>query len=216
MGKFKIDKSNFTPEQLAQWEELLEIGKSAEVDPAAAKKEMEGEEPAAPAVPPKKTKKAEVDDVEDTKKSAPAEPAAETKLPDFVMDAVKKSNEFIEKAEKQEQVEVAKKYAALVEDTNALAEQLYGLKKSDPKMYDTCISMMDNQMNMIEKSGLFGEVGTVGKSASAAGGYEAQADAKAQEIMKADPTIDYDTAIAKAYEDPAIMAACDAEYYGHR
>lgn len=208
MGKFKIDKSKFTPEQLAQWDELLEIGK-ADVDPAAAKKEMEDQEP--PVVPPKKktTEKAEVEDVEDTKKSAPA---AEPKLPDFVMDAVKKSNEFIEKAEKKEQADVAKKYAALVEDVDALAEQLYSLKKSDPKMYDTCISMMDNQMNMIEKSGLFGEVGTVGKSASA-GGYEAQAEAKAQEIMKADPNIDYDTAIAKAYMDPAIMAACDAEYY---
>lgn len=210
MGKFKIDKSKFKPEQLAQWEELLEIGK-ADVDPAAAKKEMEDQDP--PVVPPKKktTEKAEVEDVEDTQKSAPA---AEPKLPDFVMDAVKKSNEFIEKAEKKEQADVAKKYSALVEDVDALADQLYNLKKSDPKMYDTCIAMMDNQMNMIEKSGLFGEVGTVGKSASAAGGYEAKAEALAQEIMKADPRIDYDSAIAKAYEDPAIMAECDAEYYG--
>lgn len=209
MGKFKIDKSNFTPEQLAQWEELLEIGK-ADVDPAAAKKEMEDQEP--PVVPPKKktTEKAEVEDVEDAKKAAPA---AAPEVPDFVKNAIKKSEEFIEKAEKQEQADVAKKYAALVEDVDALAEQLYGLKKSDPKMYDTCISMMNNQLNMIEKSGLFGEYGTVGKSAPTAGGYEAKAEAKAQEIMKADPNIDYDTAIAKAYEDPAIMAECDAEYY---
>lgn len=211
MGKFKIDKSKFSPEQLTQWDELLAIGK-ADVDPQAAEEEMEDEKPTVPATPAKKkpTEKAEVEDVE-TKKSAPAEMA----VPDFVQAAIKKSEEFITKAEKQEQADIAKKYSALVEDTAALAENLYNLKKSDPAMYDTCIAMMDAQMNMIEKSGLFSEIGKSAGNYSTSGGYEAKAEAKAREIQKADPTIDYDTAIAKAYEDPEIMAACDAEYYGH-
>lgn len=207
---FFIDKSLFNADQLATFEALVAIGRveKSAVDPAGAKKEMEGEEPA---VPPKKktTEKAEVEDIPETKKSAaPAEPA----VPDFVKAAIAKSEEFIEKSERKEMAEIAKKYAVLVESVDDLADQLYNLKKSDTAMYDTCIAMLNSQAALVEKSGLFVEVGK-SAGAHAAGNSDAMAEAKAQEIMKADPNCDYDTAIAKAYEDPAIMAACDAEYY---
>ena len=39
-------------------------------------------------------------------------------------------------------------------------------------------------------------------------------ETKAQEIMKSNPSMDYTTAIAKAWEDPALMAEYDAEYNG--
>lgn len=209
MASYFIDKSRFSDEQLAVYEELVAIGK-AEVDPAAAKPVVEDDAPAA--TDPNPTKKAEVEPMETKKSAAPVEP----EVPQFVKDAIAKSEAFIEEQRKREMADVAKKYAVLVESVDDLADQLYTLKKSNPDMYATCIAMMDKQAALVEKSGLFAEVGKSGAGFTAAGGSEAKAEAKAQEIMKADPSIDYNTAIAKAYEDPAIMAECDAEYYGRR
>ena len=207
MANFVIDKSRFNADQLAQYEALVAIGK-AEVDPAAAEREMEDDKPDFPAKK-KTTEKAEVETMADTKKAAP-------EVPDFVADAIAKSEAFIERIEKKDMTEVAKKYAILGQDPEALGEQLYNLKKSDETMYNTCISMLDGQVALIEKSGLFTEIGKGSRgSGNAAGGAEAKADAKAKEIMKADPTIGYTAAIAKAWaENPELMAEYDAEYIG--
>lgn len=206
-----IDKSKFSAEELAQYEALIAKGK---VDPEANQEEMKEETPPAP--PAKKpAKKAEVETMEDTKKSAPtAAPAAEPELPKFVKDAIAKSEEFMTRIEKQEQTEIAKKYAILGEKPEELGEKLYNLKKSDPAMYDTCISMLDGQVALLQKSGLFTEVGKSAGGHSTAGGAVAKAEAKAKEIQKADPSITHTEAIAKAWADPELMAEYDKEYYG--
>lgn len=210
MDNYVIDRTRLSEQENTLFDQLVA---KATVDPEAAKEEMEDQEPP---VPPKKknpTEKAEVEEMPDTKKSAPAE----AEVPQFIKDAIAKSEAFIEAQEKKEMLDVAKKYAPLVESVDELAQQLQDLKKSSPKMYETSIAMMDKQLAMITKAdGLFGEIGKSAGGYSTGGGSEAKAEAKAQEIMKADPNIDYDTAIAKAYEDPAIMAECDDEYYGRR
>ena len=209
MANFVIDKSRFNDEQRAQYEALVAIGK-AEVDPEANKEGMDPETP--PAVPPKKTTKKEEVDPMETKKSAPAE----IELPAFVKDAIAKSEKFIEEQEKKEMVDLAKKYDVLGQKPEELGAQLYELKKSNVDMYNTCISMLDSQVALIEKSPLFAEIG---KSGNAGGSYNglsgaaAKAEAKAQEIMKSDK-VDYNTAIAKAWEDPELMAEYDSEYLG--
>lgn len=212
MANFVIDKSRFNDEQLAQYEALVAIGK-AEVDPEANKGEMNKETP--PAVPPKQktTEKAEVENME-TKKSAPAD----FELPDFVKDAIAKSEKFIEEQQKKEMVDLAKKYDVLGQKPEELGAQLYELKKSNEDMYNTCIAMLDSQVALIEKSPLFAEIG---KSGNAGGSYnglsgaQAKADAKAKEIMKAAPDMSYTEAIAKAWEDPALAAEYDNEYFGN-
>lgn len=212
MANYVIDKSRFNDSQLAQYEELVAIGK-AEVDPAANQEEQEWDVPPVTAPKKKTTEKAEVEDM-DTKKSAPVE----IDVPQFVKDAIAKSEQFIENVEKNEMVELAKKYDVLGQKAEELGEQLYNLKKSDETMFNTCISMLDSQVALIEKSPLFAEIG---KSGNAGGSYnglsgaEAKADAKAKEIMKADPNMGYTEAIAKAWEDPALAAEYDAEYYGN-
>ena len=206
MANFVIDKSRFNDEQLAQYEALVAIGK-AEVDPEANK----GEGAPSAAAPAPKTPEKEVNPME---KSAPTE----IELPAFVKDAIAKSEKFIEEQQKKEQVELAKKYDVLGQNPEDLGAQLYELKKSNEDMYKTCISMLDSQVALIEKSPLFAEIG---KSGNAGGSYnglsgaEAKAEAKAQEIMKADPNMGYTAAIAKAWEDPAIAAEYDAEYFGN-
>lgn len=210
MANFVIDKSRFNDEQLAQYEALVAIGK-AEVDPEANKGEMEGHIP--PAVPPKKTTEKEEVEPMETKKSAPAE----VELPAFVKDAIAKSEAFIAEQEKKEQVELAKKYDILGQKPEELGAQLYELKKSNEAMYNTVIATLDGQVALIEKSPLFAEIGKSGNSTGSYNGLsgaEAKADAKAKEIMKADPNMSYTAAIAKAWEDPELAAEYDAEYYG--
>lgn len=190
----KIYKSNFSAEELEQWEALIAKGKVA---PEEAQEEMEEEVPAFP--PKKPTKKAEVDDM--TKSASPEMTAALERL------------EKLEKSyEMKEFTDIAKKYAPLGEKEDELAQTLYDMKKSNPANYDAYIKVLDKSLDMVEKSGLFTEVGK-SFSSNAGGSVQAKVEAKAQEFMKSGD--DYNTAIAKAWDDPDLMAEYDAEYFGN-
>lgn len=210
MDNYVIDRSRLSEEQNKQFDELVA---KALVDPKAAQEEMEEQEPPVPPKKKKPTEKAEVEDMNETKKSASTEP----EVPQFVKDAIAKSEAFMEGIQKKEMIEVAKKYEILGQKPDELGAQLYDLKKSDEKMYNTCISMLDGQLALIEKSPTFAEIGKSGnRGSSVAGGTaEDKADAKAREIMKADPSISYTDAIAKAWIDnPELMDEYDEEYFG--
>lgn len=200
MSAYTIDKTLFTEQDRKDWDRLVAKG-MVKVDPADNGAPAPSAEPAAPATEPV------------VEKSAPAE----FEMPDFVKDAIAKSEAFIEEQKKKEQIDVAKKYDILGQKPEELGPQLYELKKSNEAMYNTVIATLDNQVALIEKSPIFAEIG---KSGHAGGNYnglhgaEAKADAKAQEIMKADPNMSYTEAIAKAWEDPALAAEYDAEYFG--
>ena len=193
----KIYKSNFSEEERKLWDALVVKGSVA---PEEAQEEMEEE---TPAVPPKKpAKKAEVDNME---KSASPEITAALER----MEALAKSVEM------KEFTEIAKKYAPLGENESELAQTLYDMKKSNPANYDSYIAILDKSLGLVEKSGLFAEIGkSAGNGNGGAGNVQAKVEAKAQEIMKSDSTMDYNTAIAKAWEDPALMAEYDSEYFG--
>ena len=201
MANFVIDKSRFNDEQLAQYEALVAIGK-AEVDPAANHEELEGEEPV---VPPKKKTEKEVDDME---KSAP-EQSPEIKAALEELGTLKKSFEM------KEMTEVAKKYAPLGKKEDELAQTLYDMKKSNEANYNAYITILDESLALVEKSGLFAEIGKSGSAGGSnnASGVVAKVEAKAKEIMKSG--VDYNTAIAKAWEDPELLAEYDSEYFGN-
>jgi hypothetical protein len=196
----KIDKSVFTAEELETYNSLIA---KATVDPAAAEEEMEEEKP----TEAKKTEEPSAKDevVEETKKSA-AEAAFEA------------ATERMEKLEKSIEMknfsDIAKKYAALGEKEEDLANTLYEMKKSSEDNYNAYISVLDKSLAMVEKSGVFSEIGKSAGNESSVSGAVAKAEAKAAEIMKADDSIDYTTAIAKAWEDPALMAEYEAEIKG--
>ena len=193
----KIDKSLFSAEELAQYEALIA---KAKVDPAAAKKEMEGEEPE---VTPEQTEKAEIEEMEKTQKSASPElTAALEQLADL-----KKSIEM------KEFSEIAKKYAALGKKEDELAQTLYEMKKSNEANYNAYVAVLDESLGLVEKSGVFTEIGKSAHGAAVSGAV-AKAELKAAEIMKADPNLTHTEAIAKAWEDPALMAEYDSEYFG--
>lgn len=191
-----IDKSRFTAEQLAQYNALVAIGK-ADVDPEAAEEEMEEEKPPFP----KKTKKAEVEDME--KSASPELTAALERL------------ERLEKAaDMKEFTDIAKKYAPLGEKEDELAKTLYEMKKSNPANYDAYIKVLDKSLAMVNKSGLFAEIGKSASGATYSGSVEAKIEAKANDIMKSDPNMDRVSAIAKAWAtSPELMAEYDSEYH---
>lgn len=204
MSAYTIDKTLFTEQDRKDWERLVAKG-MVKVDPANNDHQDDPAPAAAPAAPATEPV---------VEKAAPAEFV----LPAFVQDAINKSEAFIEEQKKNEQIEVAKKYDILGQKAEELGPQLYELKKSNEAMYNTVIATLDKQVALVEQSPLFAEIG---KSGHAGGSYnglhgaEAKADAKAQEIMKADPNMTYTEAIAKAWEDPALAAEYDAEYFGN-
>lgn len=191
----KIYKSNFSAEELDMWNALVAKGAVA---PEEAQEEMEDEVPAFP--PKKPAKKAEVEEPME-KSASPEIKAALQELADL-----KKSYEM------DKFTQIAKKYAPLGKNESELAQTLYDMKKSNEANYDAYIAILDESLGLVEKSGLFTEIG---KSAggSGAGTVQAKVEAKAQEIMKSDSTMDYNTAIAKAWEDPALLAEYDNEYF---
>lgn len=196
----RIDKSLFDADELATYEALVA---KATVDPEAAEEEMEDEVPPAP--PKKNTKKAEVTDMDETKKSDTPAPELQTALDELA--SLKKSFEM------KEMTEVAKKYAPLGKKEDELAQTLYDMKKASPANYDAYIKILDESLDIVNKSGIFAEVGKSAGGQSTANSAVDKADAKAKEIMKSDPNMDYTTAIAKAWEDPDLMAEYDAEYH---
>lgn len=127
------------------------------------------------------------------------------------MDAFRtEMEEFKKSVEMQTFVEMAKKYAPLGKKEDELAETLYNMKKSSEANYNEFIGILDEHLAMVEKSGIFGEIGKSAKGTTTSSPV-AKAEAKAKEIMKSD-NCDYATAIAKAWEDPELMAEYDAEY----
>ena len=191
----KIDKSVFSAEELAQYEALIA---KAKVDPEAAEEEMEEEKPE---VPPKKTEKAEVEEMEETKKSESPEIAA----------ALARLETLEKSIEMKEFSEIAKKYAPLGEKEEDLAKTLYDMKKSNEANYNAYISVLDKSLGLVEKSGVFAEIG---KSASGSNGTAIdKVEAAANEIQKADPNMTREQAIAKAWIDnPELIAEYEADY----
>lgn len=194
----KIYKSNFSAEELAQWEALVAKGMVA---PEEAQEEMENEVPEVPPVK-KPTKKAEVEDME---KSASPEIKA----------ALEELQELKKSIEMKDMTEIAKKYAPLGKKEADLAQTLYDMKKSSPANYEAYVAILDESLGMVEKSGLFTEVGKSAGGYSVAGGAVAKVEAAANEIMKSDASMTREEAIAKAWIDnPEFVREYEAEYKG--
>lgn len=193
----KIYKSNFSEEELKQWEALVAKGKVA---PEENQEEMQDEIPAEPPVK-KPTQKAEVEDME---KSASPEITAALER----MEALEKSFAM------KEYTEIAKKFAPLGEKEDELAQRLYDMKKSNPANYDAYVAILEKSLGMVEKSGLFTEVGK-SFSGNPAGGTLAKVEAAANEIMKSDSSLTREEAVAKAWTDnPSFIRDYEAEYKG--
>ena len=117
--------------------------------------------------------------------------------------------------EMKEFTDVAKKYAPLGENEETLAQTLYDMKKSSEANYNAYIAVLDKSLGLVEKSGLFTEIGK--STSGAAGGVIDKIEAAASEIQKSDASLSRDEAIAKAWENnPNLIAEYDDEYKARR
>ena len=211
MAAIKIDKSLFSPEELAMYQALLA---KAAVNPEENQEEMEEELPPAPPVRPRapepepEPEEEEEEEVETekcdtrTRKSA-ADPRLTAAL--ARLDTLEKS------AEMEKLTSVAKKYAALGEDEAELAQTLYDLKKSNAANYEAYIKILDKSLDLVTKSGIFAEIGKSGRGAR--GSVEDRIEAAATEIQKSDPSLSREQAVVKAWDaNPDLLAEYEQEY----
>ena len=183
--EMKIDKSRFTAEELAQYTALITKGR---VDD----EEFENEE-----------NYQEEEEVE-TNKSMEMHPEVAKALDE--MKAIQKSMEM------KEMTDIAKKYTLLGKKEDELAETLYNMKKSSPEAYKEYIAVLDQSMELVNKSGMFTEIGKSSRG-MVGGTTEAKIEGIAKSYMEKDPALDYPTAVAKAWENNQdLMNAYDDEY----
>ena len=195
-----IDKSALSAEELATFEALAKksMKKPEETPPVT-------EPAAAPATEPA---------AEPTKKSveAPAtveENPAVTKALAELEEAKKAYENMVAKQAENEMLEVAKKYSILGKKPEDLVGTLQTLKKSGDAVYNAYIEALDAQVDMVNKSGIFGEVG---KSTHADVSSFDEAYAKTETLAKsiaAEKGITMEQAMVQVWEtNPELANAC--------
>lgn len=217
----RIDKSKFSPEELAQYTALVakatvpedEAGTTGDPAPEATPPDYAAQKGAAaqknenpPAVAPGKDETAPGGNPapEDTKKS--------DDIPPTLAAALARMEQMEKSIEMKSLEELAKKYEPMGEKPAELAAILYGLKKSNPASYDAYFKLLDKNLELFEKSGLFAEIGKSGNRGGGGSVIE-KVHAAAAELQKADPAMSHTAALAKAWEaHPELVQEYDAEY----
>lgn len=125
------------------------------------------------------------------------------------MEALKK---FKEAAEDRELNQIAEKYAIIGKKKEELVPMFKNLRAAGGTAFDDMIAVLDNAVDVVEKSGAFTEVGKSGYGSVSAGQTEEKIDTIAKGYMEKDASLDYTSAIAKAWENnPELMAAYEEE-----
>lgn len=128
-----------------------------------------------------------------------------------VAKALERMESLAKSIEMRDMVELAKKYEPLGEKSEDLAKKLYDMKKSSENAYNEYVAVLEKSLDMLNKSGLFGEIGKSAYFADTTTGIaksdvETKIDSFANEIMKSNPEMTQVQAIAKAWEDHPELA----------
>ena len=124
------------------------------------------------------------------------------------LEALKK---FREEAEDRELMAVAKKYEITGKKAEDLVPMLKSLRNAGGTAYTDMIAVLDQTVEMIEKSGAFAEIGKSGNGA-AQGSAWAEADAKAVELMKSRVGLTKAQALDEVFtQDPGLAGRCEKE-----
>ena len=202
----KIDKSVFTPEELAQYEALIA---KAKVDPEADPEEA-GLTDGELSTPPKK-KPQENPEGDGPEEKAPEDNVGKKDTSPEMSAALKRLETLEKSIQMKEYTEIAKKYAPLGENVEELAKSLYGMKQTGQENSDAYLSVLDKSLDLVNKSGVFAEIG---KSAAGVGDdVLAKVEAAADDIQKSDTSLDRVQAVAKAWENhPELVAEYERAY----
>ncbi len=117
---------------------------------------------------------------------------------------------FKEIAEDRELSEIAKKYAIIGKKEEELVSLFKSLKAAGGTAYNDMIAVLDQAVNTVEKSGVFSEIGKLGHFGE--NSAETKISGIAKGYMEKDPSLSYNEAVAKAWEDnPDILNEYDEE-----
>lgn len=105
----------------------------------------------------------------------------------------------------QELTEIAKKYEAIGENPETLAETLYDMKQAGDGIYKSYLSNLDKTLALYEKSSIFGEIGK-SFGGSSDNDPETKVEQIAKSYMEANPAMNYIDAKAKAWSDHPELA----------
>lgn len=201
----KIDKSLFTDEERAQYEALIAKA-SVEEEEVFEDKEIE--------LPKKKKEpKVEVEIEDEEEDDIPMDKSCKKSADPQIAKALKRLETLEKSMEMDKYTEIAKKYAPLGEKEEELAKTLYDMKKSNEANYNAYISVLDKSLELVNKSGVFGEIGKSASYGGFGGNTVSKVDSIASEIMKSDTNITREQALMKAWEQhPELIAEYDREY----
>ncbi len=202
----KIDKSKFSAEELTQYEAL--IAKATVPESEDTKPKPQESKPPEGAKPPK----ANTPLADDAKPAETQKSANDALL--GTLGSVQARMEQLEKSlEMKELIKTAQKYEIIGEKPEDLAKTLYTLKKSDEAGYASYIAMLDKALALVQKSGLFTEIGKASHDGTAGSSPVEKIQTIAAEIQKADPNLDHISAVNKAWEQhPELVQEYENEY----
>lgn len=119
---------------------------------------------------------------------------------------------FKEAAEDRELNQIAEKYAIIGKKKEELVPMFKSLRAAGGTAFDDMVAVLDNAVDVVEKSGAFNEVGKSGHGSVSAGQSEEKIDTIAKGYMEKDTSLDYTSAVSKAWENhPELMAEYEAE-----
>lgn len=138
---------------------------------------------------------------------------------------LKSLRKFRQDSEDKELHEVAKRYAIIGKKEEELFPVLKSLKDAGGTAYNDMITILDQAVDTVEKSGAFGEIGKTGghynpaytRPYSAAepvakSEHETKVDSIAKKYMEEEPSLGYVQAVAKAWENhPELYTAYEDE-----
>lgn len=198
----RIDKSKMTEAERNIYE-TLEKKYGVEADDSAVQKKQEVDEK----VEKKATTQANAGEPE---KNEGQEDVYKNLHP-AVKAEIESLKKFKEEAENRELNEIAKKYEIIGKKPEELVPTLKSLKAAGGSAYADMIAILDQTVETVEKSGVFAEIGKSGH-----GTNENTAEAKigtiAKGYMEKDPSMSYNRAVAKAWEDnPELLDEYDEQ-----
>ncbi len=114
------------------------------------------------------------------------------------LEALKK---FKEDAEERELNQIAEKYAIIGKKKEELVPLFKSLRAAGGTAYTDMVAVLDQAVDVVEKSGAFSEIGKSGHGAAAGNEAEQKVAAIAKGYMEKDASLDYTAAVAKAWEN---------------
>lgn len=108
---------------------------------------------------------------------------------------------FREATEEKELSQIAEKYAIIGKKKEELIPIFKSLKAAGGTAYNDMIAVLDQAVSTVEQSGVFSEIGKSGHGSGTTNAVEAKIDTIAKGYMEKDSSLDYTTAVAKAWEN---------------